>query len=297
MVFVSSTPFAGQDPANVFNASGVAPVGSARFIFVDNRKPRALFELNLNPDGSQHGPLVPRRIVGPAAGALSDPEGLARIDAGGEIDLIMASSLSGWRNLAGNVGVNDGLVRVRYAPDGDLHAQAMPGFRDWLITHYPEFTEAADLQPDAGGLNIEGLAWDPSRNALLFGFRSPVEDGQIPVLCIPLDLDAPWDTAALQAGPVLVIDKPDFAVPQGIRDIDYDAERQEFLVVVGRSRSGGAVPFQLCTWDGASSAVDILDVTFEPHVMKPEGVTAFPGGGARKILIVDDAGGFATVSV
>ena len=66
---------------------------------------------------------------------------------------------------------------------------------------------------------------------------------------------------------------------------------------MGRSISGGDVPFQLCTWDGIAAAANVLDVTFEPaSSMKPEGVTAFPGDGARKILIVDDAGGFAILS-
>jgi hypothetical protein len=90
-------------------------------------------------------------------------------------------------------------------------------------------------------------------------------------------------------------------VRQGIRDIDYDAARHEFLVIVGRSISVDDARFQLCTWDGTASAVNVLDVTFEPpassiSAMKPEGVTAVPGDGARKILIVDDAGGFAILS-
>ena len=62
-------------------------------------------------------------------------------------------------------------------------------------------------------------------------------------------------------------------MPQGIRDIGCDAARREFLVVVGRSISGGDVPFQLCTWDGTASAVNVLDVTFVPDSMKPDGVS------------------------
>jgi hypothetical protein len=288
----------------VVNASGVVPVGPSRFVFIVNTGRGALFELNLKPDDTQDGPTVPRRIVGLAAGALSDPEGIARIDTDGAIDLIVASSLSVYSVAAsGTVSVNDGLVRIRYTSDGDLHAQAMPGFRDWLLAGYPALTEAARRPPDedGGGLNIEGLAWDPSRRALLFGIRSPVTAGRIPVLCVHVDIDAPWSTAALQVGPTLVIEKSDFGAPQGIRDIDYDAARQEFLVIVGRSISGGDAPFQLCTWDGTASAVNVLDVTFEPpassiSAMKPEGVTAFPGDGARKVLIVDDAGGFAILN-
>ena len=101
----------------------------------------------------------------------------------------------------------------------------------------------------------------------------------------------------MQVGAKLSIAKSDFALPQGIRDIDYDAARDELLVVVGRSIVGDNVPFQLCAWDGISSAVNILEVTFEPaDLMKPEGVTTFSGDGIRKILIVDDAGGFAVLS-
>jgi len=71
--------------------------------------------------------------------------------------------------------------------------------------------------------------------------------GRISVLCVHLDTGVSWSTAALQVGPTLSIEKSDFVVPQGIPDIDYDAARQVFLVVVDRSISGDAVPFQLCT--------------------------------------------------
>jgi len=261
VVSVSSTRFAHQDGGRVINASGVVPVGSARFVFIDNNDPGAVLELNLNADGTQRGPIVRRPMVGLAAGDLSDPEGIARIDMDGAIDLIVASSLS-VNSIApsGKITADEGLVRVRYAPDGDLHAQAMPGFRGWLIAGHPALAVAARRLPNKDGLNIEGLAWDPSRRALLFGVRSPVTAGRIPVLCVHLDTGAPWSTAALQVGPTLSIEKSDFVVPQGIRDIDYDAARQEFLVVVGRSISGGDVPLQLCTWDGTASAVNVLDV-------------------------------------
>ena len=91
-------------------------------------------ELNLNPDGTQDGPVVRRPIVGLAPGALSDPEGIARIDRNGAIDLIVASSLSvsGFA-VSGEVIAHHGLVRVRYTRDGELHGEAMPGFREWLI--------------------------------------------------------------------------------------------------------------------------------------------------------------------
>ncbi len=297
MISVRSTPFVtAQHDGRIINASGVVPVSSSRFVFIDNNDPTVLLELNLNPDGTQHGPIVRRPLIGLAGGALSDPEGIARIDGDGQIDLIVASSLS-VRNfgVAGKVFAHDGLVRIRYAHDGDLHAEPMAGFREWLIAGHPALADAAKLPPDKQGLNVEGLAWDPARRVLVFGLRSPVIAGRVRLLCVHVDTDGPWSTAALQVGAGLSIEKSDFAAPQGIRDIDYDAARQEFLVLLGRSVSLGAAPFQLCTWDGTASTVTVLDVKFD-SMMKPEGVTAFPGDGPRKILFVDDAGGFAVVN-
>jgi hypothetical protein len=300
VVAVSSTPFSSKNAGRAFNASGVVPVTRSRFVFIDNLDPTALFELNLKADGTQRGAIKRRPLTGLAGGALSDPEGIARIDTDGGIDLIVASSLSVRSVGPGGADAHHGLARIRYRPDGDLRGIAMEGFREWLLSSYPAFAAAARKIPDNDGLNIEGLAWDPARRALLFGVRSPVRAGRIPVLCVHLDTAAPWRTAALQAGPVLSIEKSDFAVPQGIRDIDYDSDRQEFLVVIGRSISGGKVPFQLCTWDGNASTVNVLDVTFQPESptkpeTKPEGITAFPRTGARRILIVDDSGGFAVL--
>ena len=303
LVLVSSTPFS-PPSAVAINASGVVPVTSSRFVFIDNNDDEALLELNVNPDGTQHGPVVRRPIAGLDRGAMSDPEGIARIDRNGAIDLIVASSLSVWGfATSGEANAHDGLVRVRYTPNGQLHGEAMPRFREWLIDGYPDLDDYPRRVPNDNGLNIEGLAWDPSRRTLLFGLRSPVTDRQIRVLSVGLDTAAPWTTAALTVGPTLLIEKSDHPVAQGIRDIDYDTQRQEFLVIVGRSTIG-LVPFELCTWDGVSSDLNVLDVTFttlnktgvQPP-MKPEGVTAIPGHGPRKVLIVDDAGGFAVKSV
>ena len=299
---VSSTAFVQPNPAVLINASGVVPVGPSRFVFIDNRNHTELLELVLNPDGTQRGPLKRRRMTGLNHGSLSDPEGLTRIDVNGAVDLIVASSLSIWHDVSGQRGTNQGLVRVRYRPEGDLVAEAMPGFRDWLLARYPALAPVPELDPDHGGLNIEGLAWDPVRKVLLFGVRSPTKDGRISVLQLHLkSTDAQWTTEALEALPVLEIDTSSLLPARGIRDLTYDAERQEFLVILGRSISGAAAPFQLCRWDGTSVTVELLDVSFDvmqPQeiMMKPEGITVFHADGARRILIVDDAGGFATFS-
>ena len=64
---------------------------------------------------------------------------------------------------------------------------------------------------------------------------------------------------------------PRSTAKQGIRDISYDEQTGDFLVLLGRSTSKDDEPFQLCTWNGSSDSVQLLDVKFH-RSMKPEGV-------------------------
>ncbi len=277
-----------------FNASGVAQVGPRRFVFIDNHDSAAFFEFALDADDAEVERIRRRPLVGLAKGQLRDPEGLGRVGLNGETFLIAASSLCvAGVNRSGQQQVNDGLVRVRYTPEGDLHAEAMNGFRAWLLTHEPSLAVPGEREPDAGGLNIEGLAWDPRANALLFGLRGPANPGRIAVIQVPVDAGgAPWTTASLETPSILRARIPQSSATQGIRDISYDEQTGDFVILLGRSTSRGNEPFQLCTWDGRSDDVRLLDVTFH-RSMKPEGITTFSSGDQKKILIVDDGGGYA----
>jgi Protein of unknown function (DUF3616) len=287
---VKSTPFPGKKGGASFNASGVARVGRRQFVFVDNHDPTALFEFALDSDGAVER-IQRRRLLGVAEGQFGDPEGLTRIDMNGETFLIAASSLCINQSTR---QVNDGLVRVRYTPEGDLDAEAMDGFRDWLLSNVPSLAEAGQREPDSGGLNIEGLTWDPRANALLFGLRGPATPGRIAVIKVPVEAGAAWTTAALDAPSVVSARIPQSTATQGIRDICYDEWPREFLILLGRSLSRGDEPFRLCAWDGGSDEVRLVDVKFH-RSMKPEGVTTFANGDDKKVLIVDDNGGYAVL--
>jgi hypothetical protein len=287
---IRSTPFPEKNGGVPFNASGVVQVGPRRFVFIDNHNSAVFFEFTLDADSAEVERIRRRALVGVAEGQLGDPEGLTRVDLNGETFLIAASSLC----IAGG-NVKDGLVRVRYTPEGDLHAEAMHGFRSWLLSHEPALAESGELEPDAGGLNIEGLAWDPRANALLLGQRGPAKPGRISMIQVPVDAGAAtWTTAALSSPSSLLAHIPQSTATQGIRDISYDEQTGEFLILLGRSRSRDDEPFQLCIWSSASDHVRLIDVKFH-RSMKPEGVTTFSSGGKRKILLVDDNGGYAVV--
>jgi hypothetical protein len=287
---VKSTPFPEKNGGVPFNASGVVQVGGRRFVFIDNHDSSALFEFVLDADGAEVEGIRRRPLVGVTEGQLGDPEGLTRVDVDGETFLIATSSLSIARGR-----VNDGLVRVRYTPDGDLFAETMDGFRSWLLAQDRSLDESGELEPDAGGLNIEGVTWDPRTDTLLFGQRGPASPGRISMIRVPVDAAAAtWTTAALSTPSILLARIPQSTATQGIRDISYDAQTGDFLILLGRSLSQGDEPFQLCAWNGGSDEVSLIDVRFH-RSMKPEGVTTFSSGGKRKILLVDDGGGYAVL--
>ncbi len=293
---VKPTSFDQRNGNAPFNASGVVEVGPGRFVFVDNHDPSALFELALDPDGNEVERISRRPFAGLAEGELRDPEGLTRVDSGSETVLVVASSLCVLgANESRRQQVCDGLVRVRYTPHGDLQAQAMPGFRDWLLRQVPSIAEAAQREPDADGLNIEGLAWDPRARALLFGLRGPADRGIVTVIRVSIDAGAaPWTVEELEPPSIVHVHLPRSKAKQGIRDISYDERAGDVLMIVGRSISTDDEPFQLCAWDGSSETVDLLDVKFR-RAMKPEGVVAYSSADERRLLIVDDGGGYAVV--
>ena len=291
---IRSTPFPEKNGGIPFNASGVVEIGPRRFIFIDNHDSATFFEFTLDADGAEVGRIRRRRLDGIGERDLGDPEGLTGIAVDRGTVLIAASSLSvASADGAGQHRINDGLVRVRYSADGNLQAEAMPGFRSWLLQHNASLATVDDREPDAGGLNIEGLSWDPRANALLFGLRGPATPGQVTVIKVPADVGGTsWTTTALSAPSLHAIQIPKSKARQGIRDICYDQEAGEFLILLGRSLSRGDEPFRLCAWDGTSDSVALSDLKFHQS-MKPEGITTFRSGGKKKILVVDDRGGYA----
>jgi hypothetical protein len=112
---------------------------------------------------------------------------------------------------------------------------------------------------------------------------------------VPIDAGvAPWTLRALEAPSIVRARVPGSSAKQGIRDISYDEQTGDFVVLLGRSTSTGDEPFQLCAWNGGDDDVQLLDVRFH-RSMKPEGVVAFADRDERKLLVVDDRGGYAVL--
>jgi hypothetical protein len=279
----------------VYNASGVVPLADSRFIFCDNNSNDALFELNFTADGQKKGPLIRRPLQGLAANAIDDMEAMTLAEENERRFIFVASSLFVKKNKGGQPlkAQPSGLLRVRVNPDDSLSAENMPGFRNWFIQHSPAIAASAARIPDAGGLNIEGLAWDPDRQALLFGVRTPLSANMPLVIPVQVkNIDGPWTTDNLKMLPPIRLLTEASEGLQGIRSIEYVASRRAFLVIVGKATSGDKAPFALYEWNGDHlGKLRRLSVSFAEK-MKPEGITSGTIAGKPALLFVDDGGGY-----
>lgn len=295
-LMITSMPFKELNGIEVYNASGVVTLADSRFLFCDNRTNDALFELRLTPDGQQQEAIIRRPLAGITSDAIDDLEDMTLMEKDGQRYIFVTSSMF-VREQKHSVWVpSNGILRVTTQADESLHAENMPGFRDWLLKAYPKLA-AFDLKsPDEGGLNIEGLTWDQRRQALLFGVRTPVLKGKILILPIKVEnLAGPWETSNLKALSSIELELEPAEDEQGIRGLAYDRERDAFLLLIGKSTSESKAPFEIYEWSGeAKTAPKRRNFTFA-RKMKPEGLTRGFIGGKGALVIVDDGGGFQVI--
>jgi Protein of unknown function (DUF3616) len=115
-----------------------------------------------------------------------------------------------------------------------------------LVSNFTEKTlsKSPRYLPDDGGLNIEGLAWSPSEQALLFGVRTPVIDDRPLILRVRLKrIDGPWDLSNFRMLPSIVLATKMDREELGIRSIEFDRSRGVAMIVVGNSTSESKAPF------------------------------------------------------
>lgn len=310
------TEFPDLNVDEVYNASGIVPIADSRFLICDNNTNDALLELTIAPDGRQQGPLVRRPLGGIAEDIVDDMEDLAYVDAPGGRIFFATTSVSMKAGSKKKKKKDDdeggkkkkkeekpatprpgGILRIRTNAAGGLDAEPMPEFRDWLVANVPEIGAAANVDPDSGGLNIEGLVWDDSRGALLLGVRTPVPGGQPMVVPVRVkDIAGPWTPENLEALPTIRLQVEQARDEQGVRGMAVNTlTGGGFLVMVGNSTSESKAPFALYHWDGGNDGtMRRIPVAFAKKA-KPEGVTTGTVGGRAAILFADDAGGFAVL--
>lgn len=271
------TPFVGGK----FDASGVAGVpGAGGILFVDNGREGQVFWMELDQEGKQVG-----SINGLSLGvSIEDLEGITTDGT----TVYVVSSQSRPKAIA-----TEGLVRFTF--DQRSHsikdAESISGLKAFLVANVAELRDGADRTGKDGGLNIEGLAWDPRRGRLLLGLRSPIVDGH--ALVVPLrlrDQRGAFSIANLEVENSKAIRLPIGGV--GIRSIEYDERAKVFRIISGAAENQDSTDFGLWEWNGDEQQPKIRETKRFEKSLKPEGVARATSGSHDFLIIVFDASGY-----
>jgi hypothetical protein len=276
-VFKSMTPFVGGE----FDASGVAGVaGTDGVLFVDNKREGQVLWMSLDQNGRQVGEIKAIEL----GVAVEDIES---ITTDGTF-FYVASSLSKRKAID-----SEGLVRFRFdARSQSIQAvEAISGLKKFLVENVAELREVGDKKDKKGGLNIEGLAWDPRQGRLLLGLRSPIIDGD--ALLVPLRLRDP--RGAFIKDNLEVEGSGAIRLPLGgggIRDIQYDGRANLFRIISGAAEDQDQTDFSLWEWNGNEQQPALRETNRFDESLKPEGVARVTAGGRDFIIIVFDSSGY-----
>jgi hypothetical protein len=259
----------------------VAVPGTDGVLFVDDNHARKVFWMQLTPAGEQSGAIkdVPLDV------AIDDTEG---ITTDGKYFYKIGSQSSP------KAGKLEGLLRFAFDPATQTATNqgVIVGLRDFLLQNVPELQSTANLKGAEGGLNIEGIAWDPQRTCLLLGLRSPLPNDNALIVALKLrDANGPFAIDNLQLAEPKAIQLALGGL--GIRDIQYDSRLKGFLIISGAPEHHEKTDFTLWEWNGDGNQANAEArpremLSLDPK-MKPEGVTRVAFGGHEFIFIVGDA--------
>jgi len=274
----SGTPFQG----GTFESSGVVQVpGTDAVLFVDDTKLNEILWMRVDESGKQNGPVKSITL----GASVADLEGITY----GNGYYYVAGSQSAQKD-----GEQNAIARFKFDAGTQTitDMELVTNFRDFLVSNLPELKGEGAKDGKDGGLNIEGVAWDPKRNRLLLGLRSPQVSGN--ALIIPLVFQNP--NGPFSADNLKVADSHSIQLPLeglGIRDFQFDSHLDAFLIISGApEHHDKKLGFKLWQWNGEATSTDsgLQALTDLDLQMKPEGVTHFDFGGHDFVFIVGDAG-------
>ena len=289
-----AAPLAEGRFATLFEPSGVARLPDGSLLVVEDEAAQALRRVRIDPEGDDDRPRVLEETVlaragGPLArlaiGPLEDLEGAASDRAG----RVFAIGSHG----AGRRGA-DRRKLMRFTVSGHEATDLVLTrnlYRDLTLAHPALAAELdGDGRDERRRLNIEGLAYDLRRGALLIGLRTPRLDDRAVIVRL-LNPDAYIADGARPRFDVepwtLELDKG------GLRAMDYD-ERSDRLLLVSRRETRGGGRFKL--WharaDGEGRPSRVRLPAGKKLLDDVEGVAVLDRGPAatRGVLFVRDDG-------
>lgn len=267
-----------------FEASGVAHTpGTDGVLFVDDGRPSEVFWMRLDAKGNQAGAVKPVNL----GVSIIDLEGITTD--GAYFYVVGSQSKPKGSDQAGLARFKFDAQRQRVE-----EVESISGLKRFLTGNVAELRGLGDRAHKDGGINIEGIAWDPQGNRLLLGLRSPVVNGQ--ALVVPLKLREPGGAFSydnLEAPEAGVIRLP--LGGSGIRSVEYDDISKSFQIIAGAGGGGKKTDFKLWQWNGDANEPTLREVNRFDRKLKPEGITRASAGGRNFTFIVFDTSGYAAI--
>lgn len=268
-----------------FEASGVAHVpGTDAVLFVDDGRPDEILWMQLGEDRKQAGAIKTIDI----ATSIIDLEG---ITTDGEYFYVVGSQSKS--KGADQVGL--ARFRVDAASQRVTGTQAVSGLKKFLADNVAELRGMENTKYNDGGINVEGVSWDPQNTRLLLGLRSPVVDSEALVVPLKLrDLQAAlsFDNLEVEGGKAIRLPLGG----AGIRSIEYDESRKAYFLITGAGPNSEKMDFKTWEWSGNGAAPALRERETFDRRLKPEGITRFSNGARDFIFIVFDTSGYAATN-
>jgi pSer/pThr/pTyr-binding forkhead associated (FHA) protein len=260
-------------------ASGVAfAPGLNGVLFVADSSEGEAHWMQLDENGKQVGSIkaIPLNV------SFKDPEALTYGNSFFYLVTSQSDPKGGAKNAIVRFDINPETRTLRGQPE------VIADFRSFLLQNVTTITASGAPDGAQGGLNIEGIAWDPNNERLLLGLRSPQIGDQAAL--VPLKLRDPRGPFTREN---LKVDQPGVIIlpldRQGVRDITYDAHLRSFLIISGAPETAPRAEFGLWEWDGKEPAKPNKLMALEEG-MKPEGVTSVTINGRSYVFVVGDSG-------
>ena len=256
--------------------------GAGGVLFVDDSRPSEVLWMKTDQQGQQVGDIKPI----PIGIDVENPEGITYDGTYFYIAGSQSNAKHAERNTIGRFTFDPNTATAQ-------NGSVIGDFRGWLLNKVPDLAGLGQVKGKQGGLNIEGIAWDPERKRLLLGLRGPVVNDR--ALVVPLKFVNPQGPFSLDN--LQVEDGKTMSLSVGgsaIRDIQYDPRLKSFLIISGAPENVDKGDFILWQWDGNAGSSPIQKSVLD-NSAKPEGVTSLEVGGESFIFIVCDGSRYTTI--
>ena len=260
-----------------FEASGVVHVpGTDGVLFVDDDHTDEIFFMRVGADRKQAGPITAVKL----SANIIDLEGITTD--GAYFYVVGSQSKPQGGDLTG-------LARFKFDSQNQriVDTQSIAGLKSFLANNVDELRGMQQTTYEDGGINVEGIAWDPNGKRLLLGLRSPVVEGQ--ALVVPLKLRDPQ--GAFSFDNIEVEGRKAIRLPlnrAGIRSIEYDESGKTFRLITGAGPNSEKMDFKLWDWSGNGEPPTLRETDTFDRRLKPEGVTRVKSGDQSFTFIVFD---------